>query len=105
MRGNALNPFGEQIAGRRTAEVAQTENADHPLALVYHRQSAHLSCATAEDVLKMIKDKNVDVAFRRAHPPVGEAADPPGGDIRRHLWAHAGSGVFDNTVLLRKTVR
>jgi hypothetical protein len=42
MSRNALGPFGQQIARHRTAEVAQTKNADHPLALVDHRQSAHL---------------------------------------------------------------
>jgi hypothetical protein len=42
MSRNALGPFGQQIARRRTAEVAQTKNSDHPLALVDHGQSAHL---------------------------------------------------------------
>ena len=40
MGRNALDAFGQQIAGRRMADVAQTEDADHPLALVDHRQPA-----------------------------------------------------------------
>ena len=32
MGRNALDAFGQQIAGRRMADVAQTEDADHPLA-------------------------------------------------------------------------
>src|SRR5215510_895800 len=39
---HALDPSGQQIARGRTAEVAQTKNADHPFALVDHSQSAHL---------------------------------------------------------------
>ena len=31
MRGNALDPFGQEVAGRRTAEIAQTKNADHAM--------------------------------------------------------------------------
>ena len=31
---NALDDFGQQITRRRMADVAQTEDADHPLALV-----------------------------------------------------------------------
>jgi hypothetical protein len=44
-------------------------------------------------------------AFEYLDQEVGIVDVPATGDIRRHLWAHAGSGVFDNTVLLRKTVR
>jgi len=39
---NAFNAFGQQITGCRIADVAQTEDADHPPALVDHRQPAHL---------------------------------------------------------------
>src|SRR5262245_1805295 len=42
VRRNILGPFGQQIAGRRMAEVAQTKDADHPLALVDHGQPADL---------------------------------------------------------------
>jgi hypothetical protein len=42
VRRNALDPFGQEIAGRRMADVAQTKDADHPLALVDHRQPADL---------------------------------------------------------------
>src|SRR6185437_14986230 len=42
MGGNALDAFGYQIAGHRVADVAQTEDTDHPLALVDHRQPADL---------------------------------------------------------------
>jgi hypothetical protein len=42
MGRNALGPFGQNSTGRRMADIAQTENADHPLALVNHRQSADL---------------------------------------------------------------
>src|SRR5713226_6406300 len=42
MDRDALDAFGEQIAGRRLADVAQTEDADHPLALVDHWQPADL---------------------------------------------------------------
>src|ERR1700682_6631765 len=44
MGRNALNAFGQQITGRRMADVAQTEDADHPLALVDHWQPADLQC-------------------------------------------------------------
>jgi hypothetical protein len=37
MGRNALDAFGEQITGRRMADVAQTKDSDHALALVYHR--------------------------------------------------------------------
>src|SRR6266702_927192 len=39
---NVFDPLRYQITGRRMADVAQTEDADHPLALVDHRQSADL---------------------------------------------------------------
>ena len=39
---NALDAFGQQITGRRMADVAQSEDADHPFALVDHRQPARL---------------------------------------------------------------
>src|SRR4030095_1962442 len=42
MGRNALEYFRQQITRRRTANVAQTEDADHPLALVDHWQSADL---------------------------------------------------------------
>ena len=42
MGRNALGPFGQNSAGRRMADIAQTEYADHPLALVDHRQSADI---------------------------------------------------------------
>src|SRR5258708_29130470 len=44
MGRNALDAFGQQITGRRMADVAQTEDADHPLALVDHWQPADLQC-------------------------------------------------------------
>ena len=50
MGRNALDAFGQQITGRRMADIAQTEDADHPLALVDHRQPADLElsmCRTA----------------------------------------------------------
>src|SRR6266850_963404 len=39
---NALGALGQQITGRRMADVAQTDHADNPLALVDHRQPAEL---------------------------------------------------------------
>ena len=39
---NALDDFGQQITRRRMADVAETEDADHPLALVDHWQPADL---------------------------------------------------------------
>ena len=39
---NALDAFGDQLAGRRTADVAERQHADHPLVLVDHRQAADL---------------------------------------------------------------
>src|ERR1700680_1132024 len=42
MGRNALDALGQQIAGRRMAHVTQTDDADHPLALVHHRQPAEL---------------------------------------------------------------
>jgi hypothetical protein len=42
MGRNALNPFQQEITRRRIADITQTENANHPLALVDHRQSANL---------------------------------------------------------------
>src|ERR1700716_1605133 len=46
MGRNALDAFGQQITGRRMADVAQTEDADHPLALVDYDywQPADLQC-------------------------------------------------------------
>ncbi len=47
---NALNAFEQQITRRRMADVAQTEDADHPLALVDHWQLRIFSasmCRTA----------------------------------------------------------
>src|SRR6266566_10164041 len=42
MGRNAFDALGQQITGRRIADVAQTDDADHPLALVDHRQPADL---------------------------------------------------------------
>src|SRR6266700_3707802 len=42
MGRNALDAFGQQITGRRMADVAQADDADHSLALVDHRQPADL---------------------------------------------------------------
>src|SRR5437879_11020597 len=42
MGRNALDALGQQITGRRMADVTQTDDADHPLALVDHRQPAEL---------------------------------------------------------------
>src|SRR5262249_26625729 len=42
MSRNALDAFGQEMARRRIADGAQTEDADHPLALVDHGQPAHL---------------------------------------------------------------
>src|ERR1700732_1357117 len=42
MGRNALDALGQQITGRRMADVTQTDDADHPLALVNHRQPAEL---------------------------------------------------------------
>jgi hypothetical protein len=42
MGRNAFGPFGQQSTGRRMADVAQSEDADHSLALVDYRQSADL---------------------------------------------------------------
>jgi len=42
MGRNALDALGQQITGRRMADVTQTDDADHPLALVHHRQPAEL---------------------------------------------------------------
>ena len=39
---NALYAFGQQITGCPSADIAQTEDANHPLALVNHRQPADL---------------------------------------------------------------
>ena len=40
MGRNALDALGQQITGCRMADVTQTDDADHPLALVDHRQPA-----------------------------------------------------------------
>ncbi len=37
MGRNAFDALGQQITGRGMADVAQTDHADHPLALVDHR--------------------------------------------------------------------
>ena len=42
MGRNALDALGQQITGRRMADVTQTDDADHPLALVDHWQPAEL---------------------------------------------------------------
>src|ERR1700704_3683119 len=42
MGRNALDALGQQITGRRMADVTQTDDADHPLALVDYRQPAEL---------------------------------------------------------------
>src|SRR5260221_14599658 len=42
MSRNALDAFGQQVAGRLMADVTQTDDAHHPLALVDHRQPAEL---------------------------------------------------------------
>src|SRR6516164_7000112 len=42
MGRNALDDFGQQITRRRMANVAQTKDANHPLALVDHRQPSDL---------------------------------------------------------------
>jgi hypothetical protein len=42
MGRNALDALGQQITGRRTADVSQTEDADHPLALIDYWQPADL---------------------------------------------------------------
>src|SRR5580700_538589 len=42
MGRNAPDALGQQITGRRMADVTQTDDADHPLALVDHRQPAEL---------------------------------------------------------------
>src|SRR5262245_60954798 len=51
MRGYDLDPFGQHIDGRRVAHVSQAEDADHPLALVDHRQAAHLELLHVPDRL------------------------------------------------------
>src|SRR6202047_413950 len=42
MGRNALDALGQQITGPGMANVTQTDDADHPLALVHHRQPAEL---------------------------------------------------------------
>ena len=42
MGRNALGPFEQQSTGRRMADITQTEDANHPLALVDHEQPADL---------------------------------------------------------------
>ncbi len=42
MGRNALDALGQQITGRGMADVTQTDDADHPLALVHHPQPAEL---------------------------------------------------------------
>src|SRR5712671_7075604 len=42
MGRKALDALGQQITGRRMADVTQTDDADHPLALVDYRQPAKL---------------------------------------------------------------
>src|SRR6266576_6922597 len=42
MGRNTLDAIGQQITGRRMADITQTDDADHPLALVHHRQPAEL---------------------------------------------------------------
>ena len=42
MGRNALYAFGQQITRYPFADIAQTEDANHPLALVNHRQPADL---------------------------------------------------------------
>ena len=40
MGRNTLDAFHQQIGGRRVTDIAKTEDADHPFALVDHRQPA-----------------------------------------------------------------
>ena len=42
MGRHALNVFGQQITRCQPADVAETKDANHPLALVDHRQPANL---------------------------------------------------------------
>src|SRR5713226_7667899 len=42
MGRNALDALGQQITGRRMADITQTDDANHPLALVDYRQPANL---------------------------------------------------------------
>src|SRR6476619_5979372 len=42
MGRNALDALGQQITGCSMSDVTQTDDADHPLALVHHRQPAEL---------------------------------------------------------------
>src|ERR1700721_614428 len=42
MGRNALDALGQQITGRKMADVPETDDPDHPLALVDHRQPAEL---------------------------------------------------------------
>src|SRR5882757_4243756 len=42
MGGNALDALRDQIAGRRSADIAKRKHANHPLVLVDHRQPADL---------------------------------------------------------------
>src|SRR5262249_61601238 len=73
MDRDALDAFGQQVAGRRLTDIAQTKDADHPLALVDHRQPADLQllhvphCLDEVVVLPAAMDAwGHDIARRRA---------------------------------------
>src|SRR6516225_11126166 len=42
MGRNTLDAFHQQIGGRRVTDIAKSKDADHPFALVDHRQPADL---------------------------------------------------------------
>jgi hypothetical protein len=79
MRGNALDPFGQQIAGRRTAEVPQTENADHPL------QYGSCGLSFTRMATMILQDRFLAVVGPAVRP---ELASPACG---RQSGRHAGS--------------
>src|ERR1700760_1967639 len=55
MGRNAFDAFGDQITRRRTADVAKSKHADHPLILVDHWQSADLqSLHVAHSLVEII---------------------------------------------------
>lgn len=51
MRGNAPDAFSQHVLGCKFADVAQSEDANHPFALGDDRQSADLQCLHVADGL------------------------------------------------------
>jgi hypothetical protein len=67
MGRNALDAFRQQIDGRRMADIAETEDACHPFALVDHRQSADLQSLHVPHRLGEILVLTATMNFRGHH--------------------------------------